>query len=187
MKISSTGLSRLLRAIVIGIAMLGATGAHSADDSAALSGLKDGKIAFDIKEGNGKLLMARLDIIDETRQSLIKQGVTPHFILAFRGPATKLVQTDQEKIKPEDREMAAKIAARIKEMSKARRRWFGLCAMPRANRKQDRPGATEIRVVGNGFIPDGLGLGLRLHRALNESHQAQRPTPLRRMESDIGP
>src|SRR5216684_7157781 len=56
--------------------------------------LKDVKVAFDLKEGDGKLLLSRLDVIDETRQSLIQQGVTPHFILAFRGPATKLVQTD---------------------------------------------------------------------------------------------
>ena len=154
MKNSSTGLSRLLLTIVIAMSILGATGARAADDSAALSGLKDGKIAFDIKEGNGKLLMARLDIIDETRQSLIKQGVTPHFILAFRGPATKLVQTDQEKIKPEDREMAAKIAARIKEMSKAPGvDGFEQCAV--ASRQQETKTdlvLPEIRVVGNGFI-----------------------------------
>src|SRR4051812_22356081 len=94
--------------------------ARAADDRAALTGLSDGKIAFDLKEGEGKALLARLDSIDETRQSLIEQGVTPHFILAFRGPATRLVQTDQDKIKPEEREMAAKVAAKIKEMSGAR-------------------------------------------------------------------
>ena len=95
------------------------TMAHAADDRLALAGVADGKIAFDIKEGEGKALLSRLDSIDETRQSLIQQGVKPHFILAFRGPATRLVQTDQDKIKPEDRELAAKVAARIKEMSTA--------------------------------------------------------------------
>lgn len=154
MKNSFAALPRLLLAFVFGMSVLWSAGARAADDSAALSGLKDGKIAFDIKEGNGKLLMARLDIIDETRQSLIKQGVTPHFILAFRGPATKLVQTDQEKIKPEDREMAAKIAARIKEMSKAPGvDGFEQCAV--ASRQQETKTdmvLPEIRVVGNGFI-----------------------------------
>src|SRR6516164_1662892 len=95
------------------------TGSMAADDKAALAGLNEVKVGFDLKEGDGKLLLHRLDIIDETRQSLIQQGVTPHFILAFRGPATKLVQTDPDKIKPEDRAMAAKIATRIKEMSGA--------------------------------------------------------------------
>jgi len=90
-----------------------------ADDRDALSGIKDIKVAFDLTEGNAQPFLARLNTIDETRQSLIRQGVTPHFVIAIRGPATKLVQTDIEKIKPEDRPVAEKIAARIAEMSKA--------------------------------------------------------------------
>ena len=147
-------LARLLGIMTIGILVFGATGVQAADDSAALAGLKEGKIAFDIHEGNAKLLLAKLDVIDETRQSLIQQGVKPHFILAFRGPATKLVQTDQEKIKPEDRAMAAKVAARIKEMSKAPGvEGFEQCAV--ASRTQETKTELvlpEIRVVGNGFI-----------------------------------
>ena len=90
-----------------------------ADDHDSLSGIKDIKVAFDLTEGNAAPLLIRLNTIDETRQSLIKQGVTPHFVIAFRGPATKLVQTDIDKIKPEDRPVAEKIAAKIAEMSKA--------------------------------------------------------------------
>jgi hypothetical protein len=97
--------------------MLVSIGVMAADDKAALTDLKEVKVGFDIKDGDGKLLLSRLEIIDETRQSLIQQGVKPHFILAFRGPATKLVQTDPELIKPQDREMAARIAAKIKQMS----------------------------------------------------------------------
>jgi hypothetical protein len=77
------------------------------------------KVAFDVKEGDGKALLGRLGIIDETRQSLVQQGITPHFVIAFRGPATRLVQSDMEKIKPEDRPMAVKIAAKLRDMSMA--------------------------------------------------------------------
>ncbi|MCM2306765.1 MAG: DsrE family protein [Sulfuritalea sp.] len=149
-----TRLPKLLGAFALGTFVVCSTGVRAADDSAALKGLKEGKIAFDIHEGNPKLLLARLDVIDETRQSLIQQGVAPHFILAFRGPATKLVQTDQEKIKPEDRPLAAKVAARIKEMSKAPGvEGFEQCAI--ASRTQETKTELvlpEIRVVGNGFI-----------------------------------
>lgn len=149
-----TRLPKLLGAFALGMFVVCSTGVRAADDSAALKGLKEGKIAFDIHEGNPKLLLARLDVIDETRQSLIQQGVAPHFILAFRGPATKLVQTDQEKIKPEDRPLAAKVAARIKEMSKAPGvEGFEQCAI--ASRTQETKTELvlpEIRVVGNGFI-----------------------------------
>ncbi len=96
-----------------------APASRAADDAAALSGLKEVKVAFDIHEGDGKGLLSRLNTIDETRQSLIKQGVTPHIVLAFRGPATKLVQTDVEKIKPEDRPVATQIAAKLADMRKA--------------------------------------------------------------------
>jgi intracellular sulfur oxidation DsrE/DsrF family protein len=128
--------------------------AMSADDKSALAGLKEVKVGFDLKEGDGKPLLNRLEIIDETRQSLIEQGIKPHFIVAFRGPATKLVQTDTALIKPQDREMAAKIAAKIKQMSASSGiEGFEQCAV--AAREQGTNVESvlpEIRVVGNGFI-----------------------------------
>lgn len=147
-------LPQLLGSLALGTFVLCSAGARAADDHAALAGLKEAKVAFDITEGNGKLLLARLDIIEETRQSLIQQGVTPHFILTFRGPATKLVQTDQDKIKPEDREMAVKVAARIKEMSKAPGvDGFEQCAVAaRLQETKTERVLPEVRVVGNGFI-----------------------------------
>lgn len=134
--------------------VVGAGTARAADDHVALGGLADAKVAFDLKDGDGKTLLARLDTIEETRVSLLQQGVTPHIILAFRGPATRLVQTDLDKIKPEDREMAAKVAAKIKELSTARGvDGFEQCSL--AVRQQgtnaDRV-LPQIRVVGNGFI-----------------------------------
>src|SRR6516225_8173794 len=128
--------------------------ALAADDKAALADLKEVKVGFDLKEGDGKLLLSRLEIIDETRQSLIEQGVKPHFIVAFRGPATRLVQTDPEQMKPQDREMAAKIAAKIKQMSAASGiEGFEQCgvAARELGTKVDKV-LPEVRVVGNGFI-----------------------------------
>ena len=147
-------LLKLLVTCTLGIVAFLPAAASAADDKQALAGLKEVKIAFDIKEGDAKLLQARLDIINETRQSLIQQGVTPHFILAFRGPSSKLVQTDISKIKPEDRILAEKIAVRIKEMVSAPG-VVGIEQCAVAARQQETstdkvlPG---IRVVGNSFI-----------------------------------
>ena len=154
MTTESNMIQKFLGALAVGAIVLSSTPVIAADDSVALAGVKEGKIAFDIHEGNPKLLLARLDVIDETRLSLIQQGVKPHFVLAFRGPATKLVQTDQEKIKPEDRELAAKVAARIKEMSKAPGvDGFEQCAVAsRTQQTKTELVLPEIRVVGNGFI-----------------------------------
>ena len=149
-----TGLSRSLGSVAIAMILLSPTGAGAADDTAALAGLKEVKVAFDLKEGDAKRLLARLNIIDETRESLIKQGVSPHFILAFRGPATKLVQTDPANIKPEDRPMAEKIAQKIGQMSSAPGvDGFEQCSV--AVREQGTKVENvlpQIRVVGNGFI-----------------------------------
>lgn len=147
-------MSRHAERFILGALMLMSLSAWAVDDQAALADLKEVKVAFDIKEGDPKLLLNRLDVIDETRQSLIDQGVKPRFILAFRGPATKLVQTDPTLIKPEAREMAAKVAAKIRQMSaSAGIEGFEQCAV--ASREQGTKVEMvlpEIHVVGNGFI-----------------------------------
>ena len=127
---------------------------RAADDSAALAGLKEVKVAFDIHEGDGKALLNRLNVIDETRQSLIRQGVTPRMVIAFRGPATKLVQTDAEKIKPEDRPVAAQIQAKLANLSHAQ----GIDSVEQCSVAIRQQGTTAenvapgVKVVGNSWI-----------------------------------
>ncbi len=91
--------------------------------------------------------------IGETRDSLIQQGTTPEFVIAFRGPATRLFQTDLEKIKPEDRSLAAKIAMRVNELSKASGVVMQQCSV--AVRQQEvKPENVlpAITVIGNSWI-----------------------------------
>ena len=111
----STGLAVAPLAALL---LLSSGGAFAADSS-PLAGIKEGKVVFDITEGDGKLLLVRLESIEETRQDLIRQGVTPHFVLSFRGPATLLLQSDLEKIKPEARPFAPQIAALLAQMGKS--------------------------------------------------------------------
>ncbi|MBI3373862.1 MAG: hypothetical protein HY017_19220 [Betaproteobacteria bacterium] len=125
-----------------------------ADDRAVLAGLKEVKVGFDITTGEGKALLNRPNVIDETRQSLIKQGVTPSFVLAFRGPATKLVQTDMSKVKPEDKEAVLKIAEKLKEMSQAPG-VHGIEQCSVAIRQQETKAENvlpSVKVVGNSWI-----------------------------------
>ena len=93
--------------------------AEPPNDQAALSGLNEVKVAFDVTTGDGNALLKQLEVINETREALIKQGVKPHFVIAFRGPATKLVQKDQKQIKADDREYAAKIAEKVNALRSA--------------------------------------------------------------------
>jgi intracellular sulfur oxidation DsrE/DsrF family protein len=135
--------------------VLAPSGAQAqADDRAALVGLKEAKVAFDLTAGDAKALLARLNVIDETRLSLIKQGVEPSFVLTFRGPATRLVQTDLDKIKPEDRADAQKISLKLIEMSKA----TGMQSLEQCSvaiRQQETKAENvlpQIKVIGNSWI-----------------------------------
>ena len=149
-----------MRNVLAGIAIAAAsqwTGAAMAagyDDQEALSGLKEVKVAFDLTTGDSKALLGRLNVIDETRQSLIQQGVTPHFVLTFRGPATKLIQSDLSQIKPEDRENAAKIAAKLAQMRGARGvENLEQCAVAvREQGTKPENVVPSVKVVGNAWI-----------------------------------
>jgi len=127
--------------------------AESPQDQAALSGLNEVKVAFDLQNGNSGALLKQLEVIEETRQSLI-QGVKPDFVITFRGPATKLVQTDQSQIAAEDRENATKIADRIGGLKAAE----GVASMEQCAIAVRLVGTKPenvlpaIKVVGNGFI-----------------------------------
>jgi intracellular sulfur oxidation DsrE/DsrF family protein len=124
------------------------------DDKAALQGIKDGKIVYDVTEGDGKALLNRLETIDETRRSMLEAGTMPHFVISFRGPATKLVQTDMSQVKPEDREYAAKIANYIAQFSKEKGvESVEQCAVAirHAGTKPENVVA-PIKVVANSFV-----------------------------------
>jgi intracellular sulfur oxidation DsrE/DsrF family protein len=144
----------ILVLIGLGVAANHGALADAADDRLALADLKEIKVAFDIREGDAKKLLNGLNVIDETRESLIRQGVRPRIVLAFRGPATRLVQTDPEKIKPEDREAAARIAAKLAQMSAA----AGVESLEQCSvairLQETRPENVlpQIRVVGNSWI-----------------------------------
>ena len=141
-------------AVTVGMSFTGAAAAAGYNDQETLAGLKEVKAVFDLTAGDPKALLGRLNIIDETRQSLIQQGVTPHFVLTFRGPATRLIQTDQSKIKPEDREGAAKIAAKLAEMRRAKGvdnlEQCAVAVREQGTRPEDV--VPSVKVVGNAWI-----------------------------------
>ena len=77
-----------------------------------------------------------------------------HDLLAFRGPATKLVQTDVQKVKAEDLPELAKIAEKIKELAAAP----GVQALEQCSVAIRQQGTAAekvlrpIKVVGNSWI-----------------------------------
>lgn len=123
-------------------------------DDDHLAGLRAAKAAFDIKEGDARALLYRLNIIDETREAFVKRGITPQFVLAFRGPATKLVQTDLREIEPQDRPVAKQIAARLAQLAAAPGvqsiEQCGIAVRDQGTRAQNV--LPQVRVVGNAWV-----------------------------------
>ncbi len=139
-------------AVVFASPVLGAY-AYAADDN-PVAGLKDAKVAFDITAGEAGRMLLILNTIDETREGFLKQGITPHFVLAFRGPASLLTQSDVSRLKPEDREAATKVAAKLKQL----RATPGIerldqCSIAMRGQKVDKAQVLpEVTVVENGWI-----------------------------------
>jgi intracellular sulfur oxidation DsrE/DsrF family protein len=143
-------------AIVTAVALCFTTpvSAEMPNDQQALAGLSEVKVAFDFTTGDPKQLLTQLTVIDETRESVMSQGAKPDFILAFRGPATKLVQTDLSQVKTEDRELMSKIAEKVRQL----RGSSGVTSMEQCGVAVRLAGTKpenvlpEIKVVGNGWI-----------------------------------
>ena len=97
-----TGRDMLRRTMAAALLLGGTTlGVSSLEaQTAGAMRLKEAKVAFDITAGDAKRLLSILNVIDETRETFVKQGVTPRFVLAFRGPATLLVQSNQHNLNP---------------------------------------------------------------------------------------
>jgi len=126
----------------------------SARDYDALQGVHDLKMAFDVTDGNPKVLAAKLSNIDTTRKQLIDAGVTPHIVVTFRGDASYYTQSDAAKLKPEDRAEHAKVADAIRALRKQPGvESMEQCSLPLPSRKIDKADLMpEVKLVPNGWI-----------------------------------
>ena len=115
------------------------------------------KLAFDVVDGATAPLMLKLNTIELTRKQLIAAGVTPKFVVAFRGEASYYTQTDLAKVKENDRADALKIRALIKDLSKAKGiESLEQCTVPLEMRKiKPADVMPEVKVVQNGWIALG--------------------------------
>jgi intracellular sulfur oxidation DsrE/DsrF family protein len=143
----------LLGAVMVCAAPVMSAPAWAADDN-PVAGLKEAKIVFDITAGEPNRMLLILNTIDETREGFMRQGITPRFVLAFRGPASLLTQTDLSRFKPEDRETAAKAAAKLKALrGTAGIERMDQCGIAMRGQKVDKAQVSpDVTIVENGWI-----------------------------------
>ena len=147
------GLGFLLGAAMVFAAPVMCALTWAADDN-PVAGLKEAKVAFDITVGEPNRMLLVLNTIEETREGFMRQGITPRFVLAFRGPASLLTQTDLSRFKPEDRETAAKVTVKLKQLrGTAGIERMDQCSIAMRSQKVDRTQVNpDVTIVENGWI-----------------------------------
>jgi intracellular sulfur oxidation DsrE/DsrF family protein len=112
------------------------------------------RVAFDVTEGNPKVLLAKLASVDLTRKQLIDHGITPKIVLAFHGDASYFTQTDMSLVKEGDRADAARVQAKIRELRAASGvEGVEQCTIPLASRKISTANLMqEVKLVPNAWI-----------------------------------
>lgn len=134
----------MLIAICLTFTCLTTTALAAPDDSVALGDLTEGKILFDINLSTAASLPLYLNVIQQTYDGLEAQGVTPDFVIAFRGMAVTFITNDaaDDALETQIAELAALPNIRIEACSIA----TGLFGVDNAEI------LAEITVVGNTFI-----------------------------------
>lgn len=126
--------------------------AAAIDDADALQGLTAGKAVFDVTIGDPAKLALYLSIIEETHEGLVKQGVKPDLVVAFRGPAVLLISKNREKVPKNQRAKYDEVISLIRDLKDIGVK-FEACSVAARMKKVDTASIyPEIKVVGNTFI-----------------------------------
>ena len=126
--------------------------ANPLNNTNALKGLTSVKVICDVNVGEAKLLLRRIELIDETYTQLIDAGVKPVFVVAFRGPATQYVTRGTGYVPAEDQDVKKEIQGWIAQFQK---NGFILeqCAIAARGQKVAYDDILpQITVVQNGYI-----------------------------------
>jgi len=143
--------SAFITALFALVFSLGSTAAEL-DDRFALSGVKNAKALFDVANGNPTALVATLDTIVETIDTLKHTGLEPEFVLAFRGAAVRFLSSDGSHIATEHAATAMELATRIEQLA-ARGVRVEACGITMRRMKMDSTKLVKgVHPVGNTFI-----------------------------------
>lgn len=143
---------KYLFSIILTILLVSTSTASEPRNDAALKGLTESKVIFDINQGAPKRLLLRLEFVEKTYEQLKSFGTTPKFVLAFRGKASRYMTAGEDYILPENLATKKKIEERIQRFS-TQGMALEQCALAAALQRIDNDEfLPEITVVANGYI-----------------------------------
>lgn len=139
----------------IGLILLlfcGPVSATELRNDAALAGLTETKVIFDINQGEPSKLLLRLKLIDQTYRQLGEFGIPAKFVLAFRGKASRYVTVGEDYLKPADIALKNKIEdwiVRFKQQGMVLEQCALAAQMQKIDLSEFLP---QLEVVANGYI-----------------------------------
>jgi intracellular sulfur oxidation DsrE/DsrF family protein len=136
---------------MLAIAVIPVTAA-AVDDADALKDVTAGKAVFDVTIGDAGKLALYLSIIEETHEGLVRQGVKPDLVVAFRGPAIILVSKNREKVPGRQQAKYDEVALLIKDLKDLGVKLEACSVAARMKKVDTATIYPEIKVVGNTFI-----------------------------------
>jgi len=118
------------------------------DDSDALKGVKTIKVVYDIDHvSEPKTLVVLLKAVVDARRRALAANVKPDLVIAFRGPALKLIQKPESDATSEQKQIGELLADLRKEGVK-----LEACSFAASVMNLDPAGfLPEVKVVGNTF------------------------------------
>lgn len=127
--------------------------ADKPSDERAIAGLENGRILWDITIGDPERLIARLSVIEETYDDMVRQGLEPEMMFAFRGSAAGLIAATTDHLELEDVSAVRHIHERLEDLLARDGVHMEACSIAtrRFDLTQDDllPG---IQLVGNTFL-----------------------------------
>lgn len=126
--------------------------AGNLDDKQALGNLTSLKMVCDVNVGEAKLLLRRLELIDETYSQLIDAGVTPTIVVAFRGGASLYVTRGGRYVDAKDAGIKKEIQGWIDQFSQHGFRIEQCAIAAKAQKVDPADFLPAVTVVQNGYI-----------------------------------
>jgi len=121
-------------------------------NDAALAGLSETKVVFDINQGDPERLLLRLKFIDKTYQQLISFGTPAKFVLAFRGKASRYVTAGEDYLPSSELAQKRQVEEWINRFSKAGMALEQCALAAELQRIELDEFLPQVSVVANGYI-----------------------------------
>jgi hypothetical protein len=122
------------------------------DNKRSLAGLKSVGVIFDVNTGDPKKLLLRLQLIEETINSIAGDAVTPDVVVAFRGGATLFMTAGGKYLPAEDLPFREQIQKQARHLIALGYRLEQCAVAVRLLKVDPQDIISDVPLVGNGYI-----------------------------------